>query len=241
MKSVFMSLALISMLSTQALAQDDAKSEDKKPDETESIKTDASYVIGRNIGESIVGQNLDVDVDILVSALKEALAGKESRLSEDEMIAVMQKLQQQMAAKAAEEAKAAAAANLKKGEAFLLANVKKEGVMTTKSGLQYRVVKKGDGASPLASDEVTVHYEGRLINNKVFDSSIKRGQPATFPVNGVIKGWTEALQLMKEGAEYELYIPAELAYGTRGAGQDIGPNEVLIFKVSLIKVKKAGE
>ena len=113
--------------------------------------------------------------------------------------------------------------------------------MTTKSGLQYRVVKKGDGASPLASDEVTVHYEGRLINNKVFDSSIKRGQPATFPVNGVIKGWTEALQLMKEGAEYELYIPAELAYGTRGAGQDIGPNEVLIFKVSLIKVKKAGE
>ena len=241
MKSAFMSLALISMLSTQALAQDDAKSEDKKPDETESIKTDASYVIGRNIGESIVGQNLDVDVDILVSALKEALAGKESRLSEDEMIAVMQKLQQQMAAKAAEEAKAAAAANLKKGEAFLLANGKKEGVMTTKSGLQYRVVKKGDGASPLASDEVTVHYEGRLINNKVFDSSIKRGQPATFPVNGVIKGWTEALQLMKEGAEYELYIPAELAYGTRGAGQDLGPNEVLIFKVSLIKVKKAGE
>ena len=157
------------------------------------------------------------------------------------MIAVMQKLQQQMAAKAAEEAKVAAAANLKKGEAFLLANGKKEGVMTTKSGLQYRVVKKGDGASPLASDEVTVHYEGRLINNKVFDSSIKRGQPATFPVNGVIKGWTEALQLMKEGAEYELYIPAELAYGTRGAGQDIGPNEALIFKVSLIKVKKANE
>ena len=241
MKSVFMSLALISMLSTQALAQDDAKSEDKKHDETESIKTDASYVIGRNIGESIVGQNLDVDVDILVSALKEALAGKESRLSEEEMIAVMQKLQQQMAAKAAEEAKVAAAANLKKGQAFLEANGKKEGVMTTKSGLQYRVVKKGDGASPLASDEVTVHYEGRLINNKVFDSSIKRGQPATFPVNGVIKGWTEALQLMKEGAEYELYIPAELAYGTRGAGQDIGPNEVLIFKVSLIKVKKANE
>ena len=241
MKSVFMSLALISMLSTQALAQVDAKSEDKKPAETESIKQDASYVIGRNIGESIVGQKLDVDVDILVSALKEALAGKESRLSEEEMIAVMQKLQQQMAAKAAEEAKVAAAANLKKGQAFLEANGKKEGVMTTKSGLQYRVVKKGDGASPLASDEVTVHYEGRLINNKVFDSSIKRGQPATFPVNGVIKGWTEALQLMKEGAEYELYIPAELAYGTRGAGQDIGPNEVLIFKVSLIKVKKAGE
>ena len=125
MKSAFMSLALISMLSTQALAQDDAKSEDKKPDETESIKKDASYVIGRNIGESIVGQNLDVDVDILVSALKEALAGKESRLSEDEMIAVMQKLQQQMAAKAAEEAKVAAAANLKKGQAFLLANGKK--------------------------------------------------------------------------------------------------------------------
>ena len=241
MKRILMSLALISMLSTQALSQDDDKSEDKKPAETESIKNDASYVIGRNIGESIVGQKLDVDVDILVSALKEALAGKESRLSEEEMIAVMQKLQQQMAAKAAEEAKVAAAANLKKGQAFLEANGKKEGVMTTKSGLQYRVVKKGDGASPLASDEVTVHYEGRLINNKVFDSSIKRGQPATFPVNGVIKGWTEALQLMKEGAEYELYIPAELAYGTRGAGQDIGPNEALIFKVSLIKVKKAGE
>ena len=126
MKSVFMSLALISMLSTQALAQDDAKSEDKKPDETESIKTDASYVIGRNIGESIVGQNLDVDVDILVSALKEALAGKESRLSEEEMIAVMQKLQQQMAAKAAEEAKAAAAANLKKVRLFSWQTAKKK-------------------------------------------------------------------------------------------------------------------
>ena len=241
MKRVLMSLALFSMLSVQALAQDDAKGEDKEPAETESIKDDASYAIGRNIGESIVGQKLDLDVDILVSAIRDALAGKESRLSEDETIAVLQKLQQQMAAKAAEEAKAAASANLKKGQAFLAANGKKEGVMTTKSGLQYRVIKKGDGASPLASDEVTVHYEGRLINNKVFDSSIKRGQPATFPVNGVIKGWTEALQLMKEGAEYELYIPADLAYGTRGAGQDIGPNEVLIFKVSLIKVKKAGE
>ena len=144
-----------------------------------------------------------------------------------------------MAARAAEEAKAAATANLKKGQDFLAANGKKEGVTTTKSGLQYRVVKKGDGAKPGATDEVTVHYEGRLINGTVFDSSIKRGQPATFPVNGVIKGWTEALQLMSEGAEYELYIPAALAYGQRGAGQDIGPNETLIFKVSLIKVKKA--
>ena len=126
--------------------------------------------------------------------------------------------------------------NLKEGAAFLAANAKKEGVKTTESGLQYKITKRGMGATPRATSRVSVHYEGRLISGKVFDSSLKRGEPSEFPVNMVIKGWTEALQLMKEGGEWELYIPSTLGYGTRGAGADIGPNATLIFKVQLIKV-----
>jgi len=126
--------------------------------------------------------------------------------------------------------------NLKEGAAFLAANAKKEGVRITENGLQYKIIRRGTGASPKATNKVRVHYEGKLINGKVFDSSLKRGVPAEFPVNMVIKGWTEALQLMKEGGEWELYIPSTLAYGTRGAGADIGSNATLIFKVQLIKV-----
>ena len=126
--------------------------------------------------------------------------------------------------------------NYKAGQDFLAENKKKDGVKTTKSGLQYKVVKSGEGKTPKASDKVVAHYEGRLISGKVFDSSIKRGSPATFPVNGVIKGWQEALQLMKEGDKWQVFIPSELAYGEKGVGRNIGPNEALIFDIELIKV-----
>ena len=132
-------------------------------------------------------------------------------------------------AKSAEENKA-------EGEAFLAENGKKEGVITTASGLQYKILKEGNGASPKATSSVTVHYKGTTIDGNEFDSSYKRGTPATFPLNRVIAGWTEGLQLMKEGASYEFYIPSDLAYGSRGAGRDIGPNSTLIFDVELIKV-----
>ena len=127
--------------------------------------------------------------------------------------------------------------NKKAGEDYLAANRKREGVVSLPSGLQYEVVTAGSGKSPAATDTVVVHYKGTLIDGKEFDSSYKRGQPATFPVNGVIKGWTEALQLMKEGAKWKLFIPADLAYGSRGAGADIGPNSALVFEVELIEVK----
>jgi FKBP-type peptidyl-prolyl cis-trans isomerase FklB len=127
--------------------------------------------------------------------------------------------------------------NKAEGEKFLADNKKKEGIKTTASGLQYKVIKDGTGKTPKATDTVSTHYRGTLISGKEFDSSYKRGEPAEFPVNGVIKGWTEALQLMKEGAKWQLFIPSELAYGERGAGQDIGPNSTLIFDIELLSVK----
>jgi FKBP-type peptidyl-prolyl cis-trans isomerase FklB len=128
--------------------------------------------------------------------------------------------------------------NIKAGEEFLAANKVKEGVVTTESGLQYKVIEEGSGPKPSPTDNVTVHYKGTLINGEEFDSSYKRNQPATFPVNGVIKGWTEALQLMSKGSKWELYIPSEIAYGAQGAGGAIGPNEVLIFEVELLEINK---
>ncbi|NJL74829.1 MAG: FKBP-type peptidyl-prolyl cis-trans isomerase [Saprospiraceae bacterium] len=125
-----------------------------------------------------------------------------------------------------------------KGKKFLEENASKDGVLTTASGLQYKIIQEGAGQSPASTDEVTVHYEGRLIDGTVFDSSIARGEPVSFPVDGVIAGWTEALQMMKPGAKWQLYIPSDLAYGDRGAGQDIGPGETLIFDVELISVNK---
>jgi FKBP-type peptidyl-prolyl cis-trans isomerase FklB len=135
--------------------------------------------------------------------------------------------------------KTAGDANKKEGEAFLAENKKKDGVKTLKSGLQYKIIKAGTGASPKAEDTVVTHYRGNLINGQVFDSSYTRGQPATFPVSGVIKGWTEALQKMKVGGKWQLFIPSDLAYGDHGAGQVIGPNAVLIFEIELLEIKKS--
>ncbi|MDT8442714.1 MAG: FKBP-type peptidyl-prolyl cis-trans isomerase [Desulfuromonadales bacterium] len=201
-------------------------------------KNRISYTIGVNIGQDFKSQKMDVDPDVLLMGLKDSLAGKELQLSDEEMVDEIQAFQQEMQAKMVAEMEAMATTNKTDGEAFLAENAKQEGVVVTESGLQYKVLETGDGESPGPADVATVHYRGTLIDGTQFDSSYDRGEPATFPVGGVIAGWTEALQLMKPGAKWQLFIPSELAYGERGAGQAIGPNATLLFDVELISVEK---
>ena len=201
-------------------------------------KNRISYTIGVNIGQDFKSQQMDIDPDALLMGLKDTLSGKELQLTEDEMAQEVQNFQEEMQAKLIAEREEQAVKNKAEGEAFLAENAKQEGVVVTESGLQYKVVEPGDGDSPGPADVATVHYRGTLIDGTQFDSSYDRGQPASFPVGGVIPGWTEALQLMKPGAKWQLFIPAELAYGERGAGQDIGPNATLLFDVELLSVEK---
>lgn len=208
----------------------------KKNMKTQNEKV--GYSIGWDIGNNLLEQGIDADLDFMKEGIKDALAGVPARLTLEERREVMMALTEELQKKQASAGGELAEKNKLEGDAFLKQNSKKEGVKTTASGLQYKVIKKGAGASPAATDSVTVHYSGTLIDGTEFDSSYKRGQPATFPLNGVIRGWTEALQLMKEGAKYELYIPSELGYGQRGSGGAIGPNAVLIFTVELISVNK---
>jgi len=200
-------------------------------------KNRISYTIGVNIGQDFKTQNMDVDPDLLLMGIKDSMSGKELQLTEEEMVQEIQNFQQEMQAKMAAEMEQKASENKALGEAFLAENAKQEGVVVTESGLQYKVIEPGQGDSPGPADVATVHYRGTLIDGTQFDSSYDRGQPATFPVGGVIAGWSEALQMMKPGAKWQLFIPAELAYGERGAGQVIGPNSTLIFDVELISVE----
>jgi FKBP-type peptidyl-prolyl cis-trans isomerase FklB len=203
-------------------------------------KSRISYTIGVNIGKDFKSQKMDIDADVLFMGLKDSLTGKELQLTDEEMASEIQTFQEEMQAKITAEMEKAVAKNQMEGEAFLAENAKQEGVVVTESGLQYKVLEPGEGDSPGPADMATVHYRGTLIDGTPFDSSYDRGQPATFPVGGVIAGWTEALQLMKPGAKWQLVIPAGLAYGERGAGQNIGPNATLLFEVELISVEKGG-
>lgn len=199
------------------------------------LKDKVSYSIGLNIGFNFKKQNLDLNPDALLSGVKDAMANKPA-MTENEVRDTMAAFQKEMADKQ----KAAGDKNKADGEKFLADNKKKSGVKTTASGLQYKVLKDGSGATPGPTDTVTVNYRGTLIDGTEFDSSYKRGEPATFPVGGVIKGWTEALQMMKKGSKYQLFIPASLAYGERGAPPDIGANSTLIFEVELVDIKPGG-
>ncbi len=201
-------------------------------------KDKVSYGIGMDIGNNLKKQSIDVDPDILAKGIKDAYSGGKTLMNEQELRDTMMALQKEMMAKQTERMKELADKNKKESEAFLEGNKKKEGVKTLESGLQYKVITEGSGKSPKATDTVTVNYRGTLIDGTEFDSSYKRGQPATFPVNGVIAGWTEALQLMKEGSKWQLFIPSNLAYGERGAGDDIGPNATLIFEFELLSIKE---
>ncbi|MFD1872814.1 FKBP-type peptidyl-prolyl cis-trans isomerase N-terminal domain-containing protein [Hymenobacter bucti] len=200
-----------------------------------------SYIIGRDLARNFAQQGLELDIDTLAAALKEGLAGEPSRLDQEQMQAAMQQLQEQLGGEAEDDddddtQSTTMNNNKAEGEAFLAENAQKPGVTTLPSGLQYEIITEGTGAKPTLRSSVTTHYHGTLPDGKVFDSSYQRGQPATFPVNGVIAGWTEALQLMPEGSKWRLYIPSDLAYGKRGAGRDIGPDLALVFDVELLKV-----
>ena len=215
-------------LAAPALAADSAAPANKKDK--------VSYSIGMDIGTSLKRQGLDLNPDELAAGLKDSLSGGKTKMTSDEVKQVLTDLQQELQAKAKEHAEQMSEKNKKDGEAFLAENKKKSGVKTLPSGLQYKVITEGKGASPKETDTVTTNYKGTLIDGTEFDSSYKRGEPATFPVNGVIKGWTEALQLMKVGSKWQLFIPPDLAYGPRGAGQVIGPNATLVFEVELVSI-----
>jgi FKBP-type peptidyl-prolyl cis-trans isomerase FklB len=200
-------------------------------------KDKESYSLGYQFGQSLKSQGIDLNLDIYASGIRDAFEGKESQMSQEEIRSTIMELQKRVMAARQKEMKETAAKNLEEGKKFLAENQKKEGIKTLPSGLQYKVLTEGSGKMPKAEDTVTVNYKGTLTDGTEFDSSYKRGQPATFQVKGVIKGWTEALQLMKEGSKWQLFIPPELAYGERGAGREIGPNATLIFEVELLTVK----
>src|SRR5207253_10089654 len=204
----------------------------EKSPQLKDQKDKVSYSIGLNIGFNLNRQNVQINPDVLAAGIKDAIAGK-PQLTTDQVKEVMTTFEKDMQQKQ----KAAGEKNAAEGAKFIEENKKKEGVKTTASGLQYKAIKEGTGAQPKATDTVTVNYRGTLINGTEFDSSYKRGQPATFPLNGVIKGWTEGLQLMKTGSKYQLFVPASLAYGERAVSPELGANATLIFEVELLEIK----
>ncbi|MGC2185217.1 MAG: FKBP-type peptidyl-prolyl cis-trans isomerase [Terriglobales bacterium] len=200
-----------------------------------------SYALGMNLGTSLHKQSVPVDPNLLLRGLRDALAGGKTALTEDQARAALMEVQNEVRKKQQEQMQAAGEANKKEGDAFLAANKAKEGVVTLPSGLQYKILTQGTGPKPTATDSVVCNYRGTLINGTEFDSSYKRGEPATFPVTGVIKGWTEALQLMTVGSKWQLFVPSELAYGERSPAPEIGPDSTLIFEVELLSIQNKGE
>lgn len=240
-------------VNTSHALQDDPKAKAAQKDDDEAAQDDdekeveqgvdmkkVSYAIGVNIGRNVAEQEISIDLEEFTAGLKAAIEGADLKLTDEQMAEVLTafQLEQQQKMIAARQKKMEEAKE--RGVEFLAKNAEKEGVKKTESGLQYKVIKSGEGKKPKATDGVTVHYRGRLIDDTEFDSSYNEdgtpGEPAEFPVNRVIPGWTEVLQLMQEGDQWEVYLPSELAYGERGAGDDIGPNEVLIFHIHLLKV-----
>jgi FKBP-type peptidyl-prolyl cis-trans isomerase FklB len=204
-------------------------------DEHATLETDkqkVSYIFGIQVGQNMQQEGVDLDIEAFKAGVADMLAGKQPALQQEEAQRVIQEFQ----AKKAEELAKVMNEKQAQAKAFMEENAKKEGVKTTESGLQYEIIKEGDGATPTANDKVIAHYKGTLIDGTVFDSSYDRGEPATFPVTGVIQGWQETLQMMKEGAHWRIVVPANLAYGPRGAGQLIGPNETLVFEIELIAI-----
>jgi FKBP-type peptidyl-prolyl cis-trans isomerase FklB len=211
----------------------EAWAQEKTPPKDKKEKT--GYAIGANIGGDMKRMSIEIDADMVAQGIKDVYAGK-LKLSDEEIRTALTELSKVMQSKENERMKILGEKNKKEGEAFLAENKKKAGVKTLPSGLQYKIIKEGTGKAPKATDTVTTNYRGTLIDGTEFDSSYKRGQPASFPVNGVIPGWIEALQLMKTGSKWQLVIPSSLAYGEKGPGM-IGPNAVLVFEIELLAVK----
>jgi UDP-GlcNAc:undecaprenyl-phosphate/decaprenyl-phosphate GlcNAc-1-phosphate transferase len=209
----------------------------QEPQALSTRKEKISYGMGVDAARNFKRLGLDFDLDVLIKALRDVYSGGKLLMDEDELRTVMNDYQGELAQKQAQVNKAIAEQNKKAGDAFLAENKTKPGVVTLPSGLQYKVLKQGEGKKPVDSDTVEVHYSGSLIDGTEFDSSLKRGQPAAFPLAAIIPGWKEALKLMPIGSKWQLFIPAELAYGARGAGRDIKPNSTLIFEVELLAIK----
>jgi len=205
--------------------------------EAMGLSDTASYAIGWQTGQSFLQQSVEVDKESLIQGLTDALAGSAAKFTDEEMMAAMQKFQQEMMMRQQAQMQEQAGSNQAAAAEFLAANGAREGVTTLPSGLQYEVITEGDGVKPSAEDTVSVHYRGTLLDGTVFDSSYDRGSPATFPLNRVIAGWTEGLQLMSVGSKWKLYIPADLAYGAQGSPPKIGPGAALVFEVELLEIK----
>lgn len=226
--SKWFGFVLVFLLATPLCAADDFQNNQQK----------LSYAIGMSIGSDMKRQGIDLDIEQLSAGLAAAYTGEDARLDPEEMVKVLTDYQQEMQQKKQAEAAAQAADNKEAGSAYQAENAKKDGVKTTSTGLQYEIIKPGTGATPSATDTVKVNYRGSLIDGTEFDSSYKRGQPATFEVGKVIPGWTEALQLMQEGGKMRLVIPPELAYGDRGAPPVIAPGSTLVFEVELVEIQQ---
>ena len=228
MKIKLVAVALGLVMSTSINAADALKSDLDK----------LSYSIGTDLGKNFKSQGIEVNPTVLADGIKDGMSGANLKLTDDQMKDVLTKFQKDLMEKRTAEFNKKAEENKVKGEAFLAKNKSKEGVVTLPSGLQYKIVKNGTGAKPGKDDNVTVEYKGTLMSGEVFDSTEKTGKPATFKLSQVIPGWTEALQLMPVGSTWEIYVPANLAYGQRSVGGPIGPNETLIFNIHLISAKK---
>ena len=241
--SLFASRSLLPLTAVATLAMGFAASpalaQSKKAKDMKTEKEKISYILGHQIGSNFQRNGVEIDTALFLQAVNESLKGEKSQIAAEESQKIMMAYQQAIQSKQAEKNKKVGEDNVKEGKAFLETNAKKPGVKKLPSGLQYTVEKEGAGASPKATDTVRVHYRGTLISGKEFDSSYSRNEPAEFEVNRVIKGWTEALQLMKPGAKWKLFIPSEIAYGAGGAGPDIGPNATLLFDVELLEIKPA--
>jgi len=234
-KYIAMAAAVVVMAGCSAGTQTKNKNEKLSLD-NESAKF--SYAIGLDVGRSLKRIGTKLDLAAFDAAVGSVIKGEKPMLSPKEAVAVKQSVLKAQQQKLLAKQKDLGLKNKAAGEKFLAENAKKEGVKTTASGLQYKVLRSGNGKKPKATDSVTVNYEGRLIDGTVFDSSYKRGKPVTFPLNGVIKGWTEGLQLMPVGSKYRFFLPPKLAYGARGAGGTVGPNATLVFDVELLSIKK---
>jgi FKBP-type peptidyl-prolyl cis-trans isomerase len=200
----------------------------------ETDKQKLSYIFGIQVGQGLKAEGLDLQMDALSAGIKDMMEGNKLKIDQETAQKLVQDYQQKKQSEMAE----IAAKKQKEANDFLAKNAKDKGVVVTATGLQYKIIEEGKGESPTSEDKVVAHYTGKLLDGTVFDSSVERGEPATFPVSGVIKGWQEALPMMKEGAKWQLVIPANLAYGDRGIGNIIGPNETLMFDIELVSIAK---
>jgi FKBP-type peptidyl-prolyl cis-trans isomerase len=246
LKKIFVIVFAISIVGNISYAQNKGQnspsSKGQNSPATVTLKTKVdttSYSLGAQFGNDLKANGVDVTIESFTQGMKDALFGTKSLLTDEEIKLSIQNLNMELQQKAQALQQEQSKTNQEESAKFFAENAKREGVKTTSSGLQYKIVEAGTGASPKETDTVIVHYKGTFLNGKVFDSSIDRGQPAEFPLNQVIKGWTEGLQLLKEGGKATLFIPSNLGYGDQGAGGVIGPNQALIFEVNLIKVKPA--